>query len=78
MGGTNFHTEIANYCALTGAEPTPWDVSMLRAVFRIHMASLTKKSGPGEGAATVDVDVADGAAVSGLLRGMGAKRTTSP
>lgn len=48
MGGTDFHSEIIAYCVLTGAEPTPWDVAMLRAIFRIHMAASTKKTGQGE------------------------------
>jgi len=74
MGGTNFHTEISSYCRLTGAEPSPWDVAMLRAVFRVHMGAAVKKPAPGEGVIATDVDATDGAAVSGLLRGMGAMR----
>ncbi|TPL06688.1 hypothetical protein [Mesorhizobium sp. B2-4-11] len=75
MGGTDFHSEIVAYSILTGAEPSPWDVAMLRAIFRVHMMSATKKPEPGQGPAVVaDVDASDGAAVSGLLRGMGAKK----
>ncbi|WP_309086388.1 hypothetical protein [Chelativorans sp.] len=71
MGGTNFHSEIEAFARLTGAEPSPWEVDMLRALFRVHMAALDKRSKQGPQRPTAEAS--DGAGVKGLLRGMGAK-----
>jgi hypothetical protein len=72
MGGTPFHMEIEAYSRLSGAEPDYWEVSMLRALYRLNMAAADKR--PKTGPSTPTVEVADGAGIKGLMRGMGAKR----
>lgn len=73
MGG--FHTEILAFAFLTDARPDAWEVSMLRMIYRVHMAASEKKrQGKGGAQASVEVEARDGAGVAGLLRGMGAKK----
>jgi hypothetical protein len=72
MGGTPFHMEIEAYSRLTGAEPDAWEVSMLRALYRLDMAAANKRSKSGPVNPTVEAT--DGAGIKGLMRGMGAKK----
>lgn len=63
--------EIEAYSRLTGAEPDAWEVSMLRALYRLHMAAADKQSKSGPPKPTVEAT--DGAGIKGLMRGMGAR-----
>lgn len=72
MGGTPFHMEIEAYSRLSGAEPDAWEISMLRALYRLNMAAADKRSKSSPAKSTVEV--ADGAGIKGLMRGMGAKK----
>lgn len=71
MGGAPFHLEIEAYSRLTGAEPDAWEVSMLRALYRLNMRVLDKKA---KNPPKPTTDAKDGAGVAGLMRGMGAKK----
>lgn len=74
MGGVPFHGEIEAFARLSGADPEPWEVDMLRALYRLHMASIDKKSKAGaKDRPKSEIEVSDGAGVAGFMRGMGAK-----
>lgn len=75
MGGVAFHGEIESFSRLTGAEPDPFEVDMLRTLYRVQMASLDKKSkaSPKDHPKS-EVAASDGAGVAGFMRGLGAKK----
>jgi hypothetical protein len=75
MGGIAFHGEIEAFARLTGAEPDPFEVDMLRMLYRVQMASIDKKSKTSpKDQPKAEVAVSDGAGVVGFMRGLGAKK----
>lgn len=68
MGGTHFYSEIAAYCELMHLTMDPWDIVMLRRLYRLNIKVLEKPRG------TPMTEASDGGAVAGLMRGLGAKK----
>jgi hypothetical protein len=72
-----FHVEVEAFARLAGVDDIePWEVDLLRRLYRIHAYVIDKKSKPGAGKDSLSnvTDARDGPGVAGLMRGLGAKK----
>lgn len=61
------YTEIAAWAALTMADPTPWEVSVLRRMDSAYLAGLNRKAGGDKDSTLVEVSATDTEGVVSIL-----------
>lgn len=74
MAGANpiTYPDLLAWAQLTGCDPSPWEISVLR---RLDVAAMAKPAGRSVASEpTRSVDATDGREVIGFLRGKGARK----